>query len=127
MDISSGGSSRAGETDANSDSNQFYPRCLTMAKKQVPGKDAGWQQAKSTSKMLKAVADLDRLKILNYLRDGTKNVSELAEMLKAEIVNVSHHLGVLRETKLVQDEKKGRFVYYSLHPETYKNTDKGET
>jgi len=51
----------------------------------------------------------------------------VGDLLKAEIVNVSHHLGVLRETKLVQDEKKGRFVYYSLHPETYRNTDRGET
>src|SRR5438270_11412727 len=76
-----------------------------MAKKKVPVRDA---RAESNSKMLKAVADLDRLKILNYLRAGTKNVSELADLLNAEIVNVSHHLGVLRETKLVQDTKKGR-------------------
>lgn len=97
-----------------------------MAKKKVPVKDAAALQAEATSKLLKAVADLDRLKILNYLRAGTKNVSELAELLDAEIVNVSHHLGVLRESKLVHDEKKGRFVFYSLNPETYKNTDKGE-
>ena len=98
-----------------------------MAKKKVPVKDASAVQAEATSKLLKAVADLDRLKILNYLRAGTKNVSELAELLDAEIVNVSHHLGVLRETKLVQDTKKGRFVYYTLHPETYKAGAGGET
>ena len=95
-----------------------------MAKKKVPVRDA---QAEATSKLLKAVADLDRLKILNYLRAGTKNVSQLAELLDAEIVNVSHHLGVLRETKLVKDEKKGRFVFYSLHPETYRMSSGGET
>jgi ArsR family transcriptional regulator len=95
-----------------------------MAKKKVPVRDS---RAEANSKMLKAVADLDRLKILNYLRAGTKNVSELADLLNAEIVNVSHHLGVLRETKLVQDTKKGRFVYYSLHPETYRSSGGGET
>ena len=95
-----------------------------MAKKKVPVRDA---QAEATSKMLKAVADLDRLKIINYLRAGTKNVSQLADLLDAEIVNVSHHLGVLRETKLVRDEKRGRFVFYSLHPETYRMSSGGET
>lgn len=81
----------------------------------------------STSRMLKAVADLDRLKIINYLRAGTKNVGELADLLNAEIVNVSHHLGVLRESKLVKDEKKGRFVFYSLNPETYRTSGGAET
>ena len=95
-----------------------------MPKKRVPTRDA---QAEATAKLLKAVADLDRLKILNYLRAGTKNVSQLADLLDAEIVNVSHHLGVLREAKLVQDDKQGRFVYYSLHPETYKNGSHLET
>jgi DNA-binding transcriptional ArsR family regulator len=98
-----------------------------MAKKKAPVKDASALQAEATSKLLKAVADLDRLKILNYLRGGTKNVSQLAELLGAEIVNVSHHLGVLRDTKLVQDDKKGRFVFYSLHPDTYKMGANGET
>jgi len=76
----------------------------------------------ATSRMLKAVADLDRLKILNYLRAGTKNVGEIADLLDAEIVNVSHHLGVLRESKLVKDDKRGRHVYYSLNPEHYKTS-----
>jgi ArsR family transcriptional regulator, nickel/cobalt-responsive transcriptional repressor len=75
-----------------------------------------------TSKMLKAMADLDRLKIINYLRAGTKNVGELANLLNAEIVNVSHHLGVLRDAKLVSTKKQGRFVYYSLNPETCKTS-----
>jgi ArsR family transcriptional regulator len=35
------------------------------------------------------------------------------------VVNVSHHLGVLRHAGLVQDEKQGRFVVYRLHPEVF--------
>src|SRR5262249_12625811 len=81
----------------------------------------------ATSRMLKAVADLDRLKIINYLRAGTKNVGELAHLLNAEIVNVSHHLGVLREAKLVTTKKDGRFVYYSLNPDAYKTSGGSES
>ena len=84
-------------------------------------KDPKTAAAIETAALLKAVADPDRLKIVESLRSGPKNVSELAKILKAEIVNVSHHLGVLRQAGLVQDEKHGRFVVYSLHPKIFNN------
>ncbi len=68
---------------------------------------------------LKALADADRLKIVQCLRSGPKNVSELAELLGRELVNVSHHLGVLRHAGLVCDERQGKFVVYSLHPDVF--------
>ena len=50
-------------------------------------------------------------------------VSELADLLNSQIVNVSHHLGVLRHAGLVQDVKHGRFVVYSLHPDVFRPGD----
>ena len=44
----------------------------------------------------------------------------IADALGAEIVNVSHHLSVLRENNIVHHEKKGRFVFYTLHPNVYR-------
>lgn len=70
-----------------------------------------------TSNLLKAVSDSDRLKIVLLLREGKKNVGTLADAIGAEIVNVSHHLSVLRSKKVVNTEKVGRFVYYSLNPD----------
>ena len=70
-----------------------------------------------TSRLLKAVCDPDRLRLVLQLKQGKKNVSTLADALGAEIVNISHHLGVLRGNKVVRDEKVGRFVYYSLNPD----------
>src|SRR5262245_30014199 len=90
-------------------------------------KDPKTAAAIETAALLKAVADHDRLKIVESLRSGPKNVSELAKILKAEIVNVSHHLGVLRKRKLVSFEKKGRFVHYKLHPDVYSVSERGET
>lgn len=83
--------------------------------------------AAETASMLKAVADPDRLKIVESLRSGPKNVSELARILKSEIVNVSHHLGVLRKRKIVHSQKRGRFVHYALNPDVYEVSDRGET
>jgi DNA-binding transcriptional ArsR family regulator len=72
------------------------------------------------ARLLRAVADPERLRIIQVLRGGPKNVSELAALLgEKEIVNVSHHLGVLRNAGLVRDRKQGRFVIYSLHPDIF--------
>ncbi len=70
--------------------------------------------------MLRALADPERLRIIDRLRQGPRNVSELAHLLGEDIVNVSHHLGVLRHAGVVRDEKQGRFVVYSLHPDFFK-------
>ena len=71
------------------------------------------------ARVLRALADPERLRIIHCLRGGEHHVSELAALLDAEIVNVSHHLGVLRHAGLVQDEKQGRFVVYRLHPDVF--------
>jgi ArsR family transcriptional regulator len=70
--------------------------------------------------MLRALADPERLRIIQCLRAGPRNVSELAALLQSEIVNVSHHLSVLRHARVVLDEKHGRFVVYQLHPDVFR-------
>jgi ArsR family transcriptional regulator len=77
------------------------------------------KQAKACADMLQAIAEPNRIRIIECLRAGSKNVTQLAKELNVEIVNVSHHLGVLRTAGLVQDEKQGRFVVYSLHPKVF--------
>lgn len=76
-----------------------------------------------TARLLQAVADPNRLRIIRCLQTGPRNVSQLAEELNTEVVNVSHHLGVLRQNGLVHDLKKGRFVIYSLNPDYFKEFD----
>lgn len=79
------------------------------------------KDAKKCADMLQAIAEPNRIRIIECLRTRSMNVTELARALNVEIVNVSHHLGVLRTAGLVQDEKKGRFVEYSLHPKVFNN------
>ena len=64
--------------------------------------------------MLKALADEDRLRIIEQLRGGEQTVGALAEALKLEIANVSHHLRVLRESGFVSFTREGRFMRYRL-------------
>lgn len=71
-------------------------------------------EPKRCAAALRALADPDRLRIITCLREGSSNVSDLAQALQIEIVNLSHHLAVLRRAGVVQTEKQGRFVIYSL-------------
>ncbi|HWG47284.1 MAG TPA: metalloregulator ArsR/SmtB family transcription factor [Gemmataceae bacterium] len=78
-------------------------------------------QPERCARLLKALADPERLRIIDCLRQGPRNVSDIAALLGVEIVNISHHLGVLRNAGLVLDEKQGRFVVYRLHPDIFQS------
>ena len=75
--------------------------------------------SKECAERLKALADAERLRIVQTLRGGPKNVGEIASELKAEIANVSHHLQILKREAIVETEKQGRFVIYRLHPDVF--------
>jgi ArsR family transcriptional regulator len=74
------------------------------------------------ARMLRAMGDPERLRIVQCLRTGPRNVSEIAEHLEEDLVKISHHLGVLRQAGIVLDSKQGRFVIYRLNPEVFHPT-----
>lgn len=76
-------------------------------------------QSAKCARYLKALADPDRLKLVQALQAGPKTVTDLSLLLGKELPNVSHHLGVLRNADLVQTEKHGKFVIYRLNPELF--------
>jgi DNA-binding transcriptional ArsR family regulator len=78
--------------------------------------------SKHCAERLKALADEDRLLIVQSLRPGPKNVGEIAAALKEEVANVSHHLQILKRERIVATEKQGRFVVYRLDPEVFAET-----
>ena len=80
------------------------------------------KQAQDVANLIFGLSEPHRIRIVEILRSGSRNVTELATLLDAEIVNVSHHLGVMRLSGLVLADKRGRFVNYSLNPK-YFNTE----
>lgn len=72
------------------------------------------KENRELAEWLAGLGDETRLAVLKILATGSKNVTETAKLLNVEIVNVSHHYGVLRAAKLVNSEKVGRFVIYTL-------------
>ena len=61
-----------------------------------------------------------RLKIINLLRKGRKNVSEIQNALKMDQTSVSHDLARLKRCGFVLADIEGKFRYYKLNEETIK-------
>lgn len=69
------------------------------------------------ARMCKALNDPKRMLVLYALADGPHTVSELCEVVDAPQSNTSQHLAVLRDRGLVEAERQGNSVVYSLrHP-----------
>lgn len=75
--------------------------------------------AAQTTRVLKAVAEPLRLRMLSYLLQSGVNeacVCDLAELASLSQPTVSHHLKVLREAGIVTSERRGTWVWYAIAP-----------
>jgi DNA-binding transcriptional ArsR family regulator len=72
------------------------------------------QVADACAELLKVLGDPLRLRILDCLRRGPRNVGELAEALDVPLTGASHHLGILHHAGFVKRQKQGRFAEYAL-------------
>ena len=63
----------------------------------------------------KALSDPTRRRILELLRDGDKTAGELAEHFDMTKPSISHRLATLKAAGLVDDERRGQNIVYSLN------------
>ena len=61
-----------------------------------------------------ALSEPTRLALLNLLRDGERNVGELAQASGFTTANVSRHMALLTARGLVARENRGTSVYYRI-------------
>ena len=66
------------------------------------------------TRLLKALANETRLKILRLLSEREMCVCELTVALDLTQPTASHHLNILENMKVIQDRKDGRWVFYSI-------------
>jgi DNA-binding transcriptional ArsR family regulator len=66
------------------------------------------------AKLFRGLADRSRLALLELLRDGPLNVSQLVERTGLSQPNTSMHLNCLWCCGLVDRESRGRYTYYRL-------------
>jgi ArsR family transcriptional regulator len=66
------------------------------------------------ARILKAIAHPSRIYIVEKLSEKPHCVCELTEMIGADTSTVSKHLSILKNAGIIEDEKRGTSVYYSL-------------
>jgi ArsR family transcriptional regulator, arsenate/arsenite/antimonite-responsive transcriptional repressor len=63
----------------------------------------------------KLLGDKTRLTILALLKEQELCVCDLVELLETSQPNISQHLRKLKDAGIVNESRKGQWVYYSLH------------
>jgi DNA-binding HxlR family transcriptional regulator len=71
------------------------------------------------AKVLKAMADDTRLRILRLLFQGERSVGDIAQALGLSQTHTSHHLAILRAAGLVEDERRAQRVLNRLDPRVH--------
>lgn len=72
------------------------------------------QELQLLSQIFKVFGDETRLRIMDALLQSQLCVCDLANLLDMTQSAISHQLKVLRQANLVQADKQGKIVYYSL-------------
>jgi DNA-binding transcriptional ArsR family regulator len=72
------------------------------------------QALEEVASYFQVLAEPTRLALLNLLRDGDRNVGELAQLTGSTSANVSRHLTQLMRHGLVARESRGTSVYYRM-------------
>ena len=72
------------------------------------------EQLQAVATYFQTLSEPTRLQILNHLRDGERNVGELARLCGYTAANVSRHLTMLTKQGMVAREIRGTSVYYRI-------------
>ncbi|MCK5156399.1 MAG: winged helix-turn-helix transcriptional regulator [Spirochaetales bacterium] len=65
--------------------------------------------------VFRALSDPTRREILKLLQKGNLNAGRITENFDMKAPSITHHLHILRNAGLVQSEKKGQQMIYSLN------------
>ena len=68
-------------------------------------------------KILKALGEINRLKIVHMLSSGEKCACIILESFHFTQPTLSHHMKVLMDSGIVKCRKEGTWIYYSLDTE----------
>jgi len=74
-------------------------------------------ELKQVEKIAKALGDINRLKILQYMHqhEGRIACMEICEIIHLAQPSISHHIKKLTEAGLIEPQKEGRYFTYILN------------
>ncbi|SHM38980.1 ArsR/SmtB family transcription factor [Gracilibacillus kekensis] len=71
-----------------------------------------------SAKILKVLGDKTRLTMLKLIEEQTCCVCEFVEIFQMSQPSISQHLRKLRDADLINEERKGQWVFYSLNQDS---------
>lgn len=66
------------------------------------------------AEMCQVFSHAKRLEAINLLRDGEMSVSEMAQKLGLTVGNLSQHLSMMKERRILLSRKEGNMVFYRI-------------
>lgn len=63
----------------------------------------------------KALSDPTRRQIIQLLKERDMTAGEIADRFSISKPSISHHLNILKQARIVQDERQGQNMLYSLN------------
>jgi len=87
---------------------------MASSKEYIPKKEYEACNMKDFIKVMKALSDPNRVKIVKMLQHRTMCVCEIKEALQIAQPSVSKHLKILEEAGLLANRKDGQWVDYYL-------------
>ncbi len=79
------------------------------------------EQAGALARVFKAIGEPVRLRLLSLIAShagGEACVCDLTGAFELSGPTISHHLKILRESGVIDGERRGTWVYYRVRPET---------
>ena len=71
-------------------------------------------EVKKLEMLFRTLREVNRLRIIKFIGDEQRSVSEIVEKTGLSQPLVSHHLRVLREVQILEAAREGPFIYYRL-------------
>lgn len=67
------------------------------------------------NRLFKALNDPTRRQILDLLKEKDLSAGDIAEAFNITKPSISHHLDLLKQAGLVESQRNGQFIVYSLN------------
>jgi ArsR family transcriptional regulator len=85
-----------------------------MAEQKAPSRNIQQDLYRRHADLCKVFSHATRLQVLNILRAQEMSVSDLARELVVGVGNLSQHLNMMKQRRVLESRKEGNNIYYRL-------------
>lgn len=76
--------------------------------------------SKDLEDICRVLGEPNRLRIVEFLINGERCVCRINQYLQLSQNLISHHLAVMKEYKILNSRREGKWIYYSINKKSFK-------